>query len=89
MLLRLKLIKNSITDNAAIEIFRALADNFTLQELNLSQNNLSALALDELIDMLNINTTLKDINLTGTARMTPEYKARFAGMTSRFRKIHT
>ena len=89
VLLRLKLIKNSISDNAAIEIFRALADNFTLQELNLSQNALSAAALDELIDMLNINTTLKDINLTGNTRMTPEYKARFAGMTSRFRKIHT
>jgi hypothetical protein len=89
VLIRLKLVKNNISDSAAVDIFRALADNFTLQEINLSQNSLSSSALDELVETLNINTTLKDINLTGNPKMTAEFKAKFAGMTSRFRKIHT
>ena len=88
-LIKLKLIKNGISDAAAIEIFRALADNYTLQELNLSQNSLSFEALDELIEMLNINTTLKEIHLVGNPKLNSEYKVKFAGMTSRFRKIHT
>ncbi|OMJ93388.1 hypothetical protein SteCoe_3630 [Stentor coeruleus] len=88
-LTKLKLAKNNISDDAAIEIFRALADNYTLQVLNISQNTLGNACLDELIEMLNINTTLTDIFLQGNPKLTPEYKSRFATMTSRFRRIHT
>lgn len=88
-LTKLKLAKNNISDNAAIEIFRALADNYTLQVLNISQNTLGNACLEELIEMLNINTTLTDIFLQGNPKLTPEYKSRFSTMTSRFRRIHT
>lgn len=88
-LTKLKLVKNNISEAAAIEIFRALIENDTLQVLNLSQNLLSSTSLDELIEMLNINTTLQDIYLLGNPKMTSEYKARFASMSSRFRRIHT
>mmetsp|Transcript_29205 Transcript_29205/g.28947 ORF Transcript_29205/g.28947 Transcript_29205/m.28947 type:complete len:130 (+) Transcript_29205:1032-1421(+) len=85
----LKLVKNSISDSAAIEIFRALQENFSLQSLHLSQNPLGTEALDELIEMLNVNTTLRDIYLIGNQKMSPEYKSNFAQMSSRFRKIYT
>ena len=88
-LTKLKLVKNNISDAAAIEIFKALQENYTLQVLNLSQNMLGNDSLDELIEMLGINTTLQDIYLLGNPKLTPEYKAKFASMTSRFRRIHT
>ena len=88
-LTKLKLVKNNISDAAAIEIFRALHENYTLQVLNLSQNTLSSASLDELIDMLGINVTLQDIYLLGNPKLTSEYKAKFGLMSSRFRRIHT
>jgi B-box zinc finger/Zinc finger, C3HC4 type (RING finger) len=88
-LTKLKLVKNNISDAAAIEIFRALQENYALQVLNLSQNTLSSSSLDELIEMLGINTTLQDIYLLGNPKLTPEYKAKFTSMASRFRRIHT
>lgn len=87
-LTKLKLVKNNVTDAAAIEIFRALQENDTLQVLNISQNMLSGVSLDELIEMLGINTTLQDIYLLGNPKLTSEYKAKFTSMTSRFRRIH-
>ena len=88
-LTKLKLVKNNISDAAAIDIFKALQENYHLQILNLSQNTLNANSLDELIEMLGINTTLQDIYLLSNPKLTSEYKAKFATMTSRFRRIHT
>lgn len=85
----LKLVKNFISDSAACEVFRSLQENSTLQSLHLSQNSLGDEALEELIEMLNVNTTLRDIYLIGNPRMSADYKARFAKMSSRFRKIYT
>lgn len=87
-LTKLKLVKNSVSEFAAIEIFRALQQNNTLQSLNLSQNSFSNSTIEELIKMLDVNKTLQDIYLLGNPKMTPELKSKLLSLASKSRKIH-
>ena len=84
----LKLVKNNLPSDAAIELFRVLQENMTITSLHLSENELTSEALDELIEMLNINITLRDIYLLDV-KMSIDYKNKLAGLSNRFRKIYT
>ena len=79
---KLKLVKNNISDTAAIAIFKALEYNTTLQSLNLSQNQLGTPALEALICMLEANSTLKDLILMGNHKMSYMYKTKLESMAA-------
>jgi hypothetical protein len=86
---KLKLVKNNISESAAVEIFHALSQNSVLNVLNLSQNSLTPASLNALIDLLNVNTTIQDIYLLGPPRLTQEYKSKLSALSSKHRRIHT
>jgi len=64
-----------------------LQENTTLHTLHITQNTMSTEAMDAVIEMLNINTTLRDVSLTGNPKLTSEYRAKFASMANKYRKI--
>jgi len=84
----LKFVKNAVPDETVEALCTVLQDNTTLQTLHLSQNASGPVALEALVYMLNINTTLREINLMGNPKMTHEYRAKFAAMSNKFRKVY-
>jgi len=60
-----------------------------LHTLHILHNAMSAEVMDSVIEMLNINTTLRVISLAGNPELTPEYRAKFAAMANKYRKIQT
>lgn len=70
-------------------LLSVLQENSTLHTLHITQNAMSSEVMDAVIEMLNINTTLRDISLAGNSKMTSEYRAKFASMANKYRKIQT
>lgn len=84
----LKFMKNAVPDEAVEAICSVLQDNTTLQTFHLCKNPNGPAALEALVYMLSINTTLREINLMGNPKMTHEYRAKFAAMSNKFRKVY-
>jgi Ran GTPase-activating protein (RanGAP) involved in mRNA processing and transport len=62
-LIRLGLMNNKMTDVGIIEIFKALTNNITLEEIDLAGNNVTSTALNTIISLIAINKGLNIINL--------------------------
>ena len=84
----LKFIKNNLSDSTIEELSSVLQDNTVLQTLHIAQNPTGPAALEALAYMLGINSTLREINLMGNPKMTHEYRAKFAAMSNKFRKVY-
>lgn len=82
----LKLVNCRLSDEAAIDIFKALQENTTLKTLDISQNSLGGAALDELVELLEVNANLREIDFKDSG-LTEEWKEKLMGFTNRFRRI--